>query len=275
MGINSMKFSIGALSLSALALMGLPAEAKTICTVVANAADGKVLLQEGDCKSRVTPASTFKIPLSLMGYDSGFLTNAHAPTLPFRKGYADWGGDAWKQPTDPARWMTYSVVWFSQQITKDLGLKRLENYARSFDYGNADFSGDPGKNNALERAWISSSLKISPLEQIAFLGKLVNGKLPVSGHALEVTRQIVESRALENGWTVSGKTGAAFPRQADNSFDYARGSGWYVGWATKGGETLVFARLTQDENKHSTTPGIRTRDGFVADWPGIEAGLKR
>jgi beta-lactamase class D len=56
--------------------------------------------------------------------------------------------------------MKHSVVWFSQQIAQYLGQGRLQQYATQFGYGNADFSGDSGKNNGLERAWISSSLKI-------------------------------------------------------------------------------------------------------------------
>src|SRR5215217_3133008 len=155
---------VRAISLGIL-LAGLAAssaQAKTICTVIADAATGDVVFKQGNCEERFTPASTFKIPLSVMGYDSGFLKDAHNPTLPFKKGYADWGGDNWKQPTDATRWMKYSVVWFSQQITAFLGEDKLTEYARQFDYGNADFSGDPAKNNGLERAWIASSLKISP-----------------------------------------------------------------------------------------------------------------
>ena len=76
------------------------------------------------------------------------------PVLDYREGDPDWGGEEWKQPTDPTRWLKYSVVWYSQRITHALGAERLTAYANAFSYGNADFSGDPGKNNGLERAWI-------------------------------------------------------------------------------------------------------------------------
>src|SRR5665213_394209 len=91
-----------------LALMAFAAHAEIVCTAVADAAAGKVLKQEGVCDQRVTPASTFKIAISLMGLDSGFLKDEHAPTLPFQEGYVDWGGAEWKKPTDPARWIKYS-----------------------------------------------------------------------------------------------------------------------------------------------------------------------
>lgn len=153
---------------------GAPAEARIICTIVADAMNDEVILEKGDCESRVTPASTFKIPLAVMGYDSGFLEDANEPVLPFVKGYPDWGGDAWRQPATPKRWMEFSIVWFSQRITEFLGHEQLRDYADAFGYGNADMTGDPGKDNGLERAWIASSLKISPREQVAFLKKLVN-----------------------------------------------------------------------------------------------------
>ncbi|MDI6027089.1 class D beta-lactamase [Corticibacterium sp. UT-5YL-CI-8] len=262
--------------LAALALLvaASAAQARDVCTVVADARSGKVLLQDGDCESRVTPASTFKLALAVIGYEAGVLTDAHAPVLPFKKGYADWGGDAWRQPTDPARWMQYSVVWYSQRIAEILGRARLEDYAKRFGYGNSDFSGDPGKDNGLERAWISSSLKISPLEQTAFLRKLVTGKLPIRPGVLDKTRAVVET-ASAGGWRVSGKTGSAYPRHTDGSFNRAAGWGWYVGWAEKGDATLVFARLTQDEKRQSVSAGLRTRDALMRDWPALAARIGR
>ena len=254
-------------------LSAIPAGARTICTIIADASNGAILLEQGDCRSRVTPASTFKIPLSLMGFDTGFLTTINTPVLPFKQGYSDWGGANWTQPTDPARWMKYSVVWYSQRLTADLGIGKLQTYVQAFDYGNADISGDPGKNNALERAWISSSLKIAPLEQVAFLRALVNRTLPVTSHAIDQTMAIIETTPAGNGWAVSGKTGAAYPRRADGSFDRARGWGWFVGWAERGDRTLVFARLNQDEKREKGSAGIRNKKAFLKEWPELTASI--
>lgn len=246
-------------------------QARTVCTVIADARTGNIVTQEGDCRSRVTPASTFKIALSLMGFDAGFLQDAHTPALPYREGYPDWGGDAWRQSTDPSRWISYSVVWFSQQVTHALGAERLQKYARDFAYGNADVSGDPGKNNGLERSWISSSLTISPLEQIAFLRKLVNRELPVTSHSIDMTNQITQMATQPGGWEMHGKTGMAFPHRADGSNDEAHAHGWFVGWMTKNHQTLVFARLIQDERKEPGTAGVRARDALLKELPALLA----
>lgn len=260
-----------ALCLLALVVSVAPVSAKTICTVIADAETGVVLLEQGDCRSRVTPASTFKLALSVMGFDAGVLTDTHTPALPFKPGYADWGGDNWKQPTDPTRWMKYSVVWFSQQLAAALGVETLERYALALGYGNADFAGDAGKNNALERAWISSSLKIAPVEQVAFLRNLLNRNLPVQSHAIDMTLAIVETTLAGDGWMISGKTGSAYPRLADGAFDRSKGWGWFVGWAKNGDRTLVFARLAQDEKRESISGGIRAKDALLQEWPGLVA----
>lgn len=243
------------------------ASARTVCTIVADARTGTILLEEGDCRSRVTPASTFKIPLAVMGYDARFLRDPQTPVLPFRAGYPNWGAN-WEQPTDPQSWMKHSVVWYSQEIARDLGVERLTSYAARFGYGNADFAGDLGKNNALERAWISSSLKISPVEQVGFLRNLLTGNLPVERRAVEQTLRIVES-AQAGEWTVAGKTGSAYPRNADGSFNRARGWGWFVGWATRGDRALVFARLNQDEQRQTGPGGLRARAKFLDEWPAL------
>ena len=81
------------------------AETRVVCTLATDAASGEVLVEEGDCAGRMAPASTFKIAIALMGFDSGILTSPDAPELPFKEGYVDWRPE-WKQPTTPARWRT-------------------------------------------------------------------------------------------------------------------------------------------------------------------------
>lgn len=238
------------------------AETVTLCTVMAEADSGKVLRQEGaGCATRLPPASTFKLVLSLIGYDAGILTDAHDPAWPYREGYVAWN-PAWRETTDPARWMKISVVWYSQQVTERLGSDRFRRYVDAFDYGNRDVSG------GLARAWIGSSLAISPLEQIAFLRKVVARSLPVSAQAYDMTAAITAQDMQPDGWRIHGKTGAGAPLGADGQIDGARSYGWFVGWAMKEGRTVVFARLIQDQEKQATPPGLRARDGVIPDLFG-------
>ncbi|QGM47990.1 class D beta-lactamase [Methylocystis heyeri] len=254
-----------------LFLFSMPhaAEARELCTVFADAETGKVFFKRGEhCDQRVTPASSFKIAISLMGFDSGFLKDEHSPRLPFKQGYPDWR-PSWREATDPAKWMKESVVWFSQQITQALGPERFAKYVRDFGYGNEDASGDAGKDNGLTRAWLSSSLKISPLEQIAFLEKIVNRRLPVSASAYEMTGKITLIDAPPAGWELHGKTGSGAPVLPGGAQDEAHFYGWFVGWGIKGQRKIVFARLTQDEKREAESSGLRARDGLLKELPSI------
>lgn len=268
--IQRMSLSISRMSLLAIVLSAAfplssaGAETVVVCTVVADAATGEFLKQEGRCDTRATSASTFKIPISLMGFDAGILKDLHMPALPFKKGYPDWI-PSWRSTTNPAKWMRESVVWYSQQITTALGVDRFGGYVRAFRYGNQDVSGDPGKDNGLTRAWLSSSLEISPLEQVAFLRKVVRRELPVSARAYEMTQALVDVGPQPGGWHVYGKTGAGPSRDADGTVARARPWGWFVGWATKNGRTVVFARLTKDTARPSAPPGPSARQAVLRD----------
>lgn len=240
------------------------AEMAIVCTVVAEAGTGTLLKREGDCETRVTPASTFKIALAVIGLDAGILTDEHAPVLPYRPGYPAWMA-SWKTDTDPTGWIRNSVVWYSQKITEALGKRRFADAVARLDYGNRDVSGDPGKGNGLTRSWIGSSLKISPLEQITFLRGLVGRRLTVTPHAMETTIRLLDTGLEPDGWRLYGKTGSAAARHPDGSLDRERPIGWFVGWAEKDGRRVVFARLVRFDRKPSVFPGLAAKESVIAD----------
>lgn len=240
------------------ALVVTPSFAGELCTLIVDAATGATVVQSGaSCAQRVTPASTFKIAISLMAFDAGVLDNSHQPSWPYVAGYPDWAGDAWKGNIDPAAWMQKSVFWYSQQVVKKLGQARLEGYLASFGYGNQDASAVPVAHPGHNGVWVMSSLQISPMEQVAFLRKLANRQLPVSDHAYQMTQEITRQDDL-NGWRIHGKTGTGSPGQ-DNQYRADQAYGWYVGWASKGAQTWVFARLIQDEGAQLPNAGVRAR----------------
>jgi beta-lactamase class D len=259
-----MKYILLCALLGAVILNAPPAQAKPVCTILLEARSAQVLTASGECDSRVTPASTFKMALSLMGFDAGILESPERPRFDFLDGYLDWGGENWRVTTDPHRWMKYSVVWYSRKITQSLGHERLSRYAAGMGYGNADFAGDYGQSNGLERAWMTSSLSISPREQAVFVSRLIGYDLPVSANAIDQTKNIVAFDDTPHGWRVHGKTGTAYPRMDSGSFDYAKGWGWFVGWATREGQTITFAHLLQDEARHTVSPGLRAKAALLS-----------
>ncbi|MGJ0223575.1 class D beta-lactamase, partial [Streptococcus pyogenes] len=251
-----------------LALAFSTAGAGELCTVVMDAKSKVALHWEGNCAERFTPASTFKVPLAVMGFDAGFLKTNVEPALQFRPGEIDWGGEAWRQPTGPEQWMRLSVVWYSQRIVTALGQAKAQKYSQDFGFGNADLRGDPGQPSTLRPAWVSSSLQVSPLEQAQFISRLVTGELPVAPTAAEQAKALLEQHDVE-GWNIRGKTGTAFPRSSGGESDETRGWGWYVGWAQKDDRLLSFAFLTQDDQKQASPAGIRARQRLLQKWPEL------
>lgn len=255
------------LLLSGLLAAGLfyamPASANPGCMLFADGS-GKAISKEGDCASQLTPASTFKIPLALMGYDSGFLVDDQLPALPFRPGDADFLPE-WRETTNPSRWMKYSVIWYSQRLTEWLGMARLQHYVDAFDYGNRDLSGNPGKQDGLTQAWLSSSLAISPQEQARFLGKLVSGKLPVSAQTLDRTSTLMRQPDID-GWQIYGKTGMGTPKLLDGSQNPDQKIGWFVGWASKQDKKLIFVH-TVIQKPGKQIASLKARDEVFAALP--------
>lgn len=243
------------------------ARAEVLCTALADAATGQVLVQEGRCDQRTSPASTFKIPIALMGFDAGVLHDEHSPALPFREGYTDWN-PVWRQTVDPQMWMRDSVVWYSQQVTQQLGAARFARYVQAFGYGNGDVRGDARKPDGLTQAWLGSSLQISPLEQLDFLGKLVRRALPVNQQAYQMTARITALGSLPGGWELHGKTGAWNWRPGDGAVGRFEAIGWFVGWATRAdGRSVVFARLTREDREEKGSPGLRAREAMMRELP--------
>lgn len=251
-----------------------PASNIPTCTVIADAETDAILLRDGpSCDKPVSPFSTFKIALAVIGFDSGLLKDAHTPALPYDPAL-NVSLEPWRHTTDPTRWMKYSVVWYSQDLTRKLGMERFRGYIEALAYGNRDVSGEPGKDNGLSHSWLSSSLKISPMEQIGFLGRLRRGELPVSAEAQALAVAVQPVFTVADGWVVRGKTGTGYQRRADGSLDETRQNGWFVGWAEKDGRTVTFARLLEDDGPRQGPASFVARDSLLADLPILLAPEK-
>ncbi len=250
-------------------LLGFPMRAQSAplgdveCTLIQDAASGETLYREGVCDQRFSPASTFKVPLALIGYDAGILSDEHTPSWDYRPEFNAVKRD--RKTVDPTIWERDSIVWYSREITRRLGADHFADYVSKFDYGNMDVSGSAGKNDGLTHSWLNSSLEVSPVEQTAFLRRLLAGKMPVSAQAHEMTRAIIPTFQAD-GWTVQGKTGTTGIGSVGTD---KRSLGWFVGWAEKGGRQIVFARLVVDTKRTDMPKGLATRAAFLKELPGL------
>lgn len=248
------------------AMLAPGAIAAPTCSVVVDTVSGQVLHRAGECDTRESPASSFKVPLAAMGFASGALKDAHAPVWKYKPEYDAWM-EAWKQDVDPTSWLRDSVVWYSQELTRKMGMTAFQGYLDAWSYGNRDATGDAGKNNGLTHAWLSSSLAISPDEQVAFLRRLQQQQLGLPQAVFAHTQAAMPTFPVKPGWTLYGKTGSGFQKDAKGAIERARQFGWFVGWATNGKRTVTFARLVRDDSKTEGYGGPRARDGMLKDLP--------
>ncbi len=235
------KFSIYFIVLSALFSK---AYGQTIdCFVVKS---DKYLINEGkNCQTRYSPASSFKIPLAVFGYESGILKDENYPIFKPTKPVT-FLKDYWRGPKTPSSWMRFSIVWYSQILTTKMGMKKFQEYVDKINYGNRDLSGNSGKNDGLTESWLSSSLTISSLEQLEFIEKLAKNELPFSKTSQIKAKnllRLLEESSFSDGWTIYGKTGTDIDHNA-----HAR-RGYFVGFATKDAQVVSFVIHISGEEK--------------------------
>lgn len=219
-------------------------QASDDCFIIKN---NDKITRTGECNKRHPPQSTFKLAISLMGYNEGILIDETSPVIPFSKGYAN-DVESWKSPQNPSSWIKNSCVWYSQYITKKLGMSKFQSYVKKFNYGNQDVSGVKRKPNGLTSSWITSSLQISPAEQVLFLDKMLNSKLPVDKKSVLNTRNIFYLEEMKNNWKLFGKTGTGDLIKQDGSQDKTHERGWFIGWVEKGDEKIIFAQYVEEKN---------------------------
>jgi len=205
------------------------------------------------CSERLAPNSTFKVALSLMAFDQGLINQ----NTVFK-----WDGvkrelPNWNQDQTPQSWLQNSALWVSQGMAPQLGMAKIKQYLAGFHYGNQDFSGDPGQNNGLTQAWLSGSLRISAVEQMAFLQAMLLKQLPVSSQAVADTKHNMYLGKLKNGAEYYGKTGAGRHkmRETDSKPSQLR-DGWFVGFIEKGAQRYIFVSNLTD--RQVPKPGFST-----------------
>jgi beta-lactamase class D len=243
------------------------AQKPVTCTLIVDAASGKDVHREGACDERFSPASTFKVPLALMGYDAGVLKDAHDPAWDWRTGIEAPKRD--RKKVDPTIWERDSVLWYSREVTRRLGAKKFAAYVAKLGYGNQDVSGDKGEDNGLTHSWLSSSLVISADEQARLISQLLTDGLAVSKDAQAKARAIMPAFDAPGGWRVYGKTGSIWLRNKAGGFDRNRPIGWFVGWAEKGSRRIIFARLDVGNVRSSEPQGPAVRALFLKELADV------
>lgn len=168
-------------------------------------------------RRRLVPASTFKIPNTLIALETGVVDGPDF-ALPFDSVATP------PQPGWPRGWAAdqtlrsafgSSVVWFYQELARRVGPDRMAGWVNRLEYGNEATS------PSVDRFWLDGDLRISAQEQVDFLRRLWAGELPVSERSAAIVRDLM---LLDEGpgWRLYGKTGTA-------EVTPTRELGWLVG----------------------------------------------
>jgi beta-lactamase class D len=181
------------------------------------------------CGRRRSPFSTFKIPHSLIGLEIGVLADADT-VIPWdreRHPAEDWWPATWQEPHTLHSAIANSVVPYYRALATRIGADAMKRHLRAFDYGNR------AMGPHLDDFWLGGALAISADEQVAFLARLYQGRLPVSERTTAIVQDIL---VLERtpGYVLSGKTGSG-------PIGRERYLGWLVGHVESCGKRYTFA----------------------------------
>lgn len=209
------------------------------CVLIQELSAAKPLVARGNgCSTRLSPASTFKIPHALVALETGVVTVDSVER---------WDGTRydrqpeWNHDHTVISALRPSVLWFFQRIAPRIGADRMKRWLDRFEYGNRDVS------EPIAEYWINGHLRISPLEQVAFLRRFYREDLPVQAANLRAVREGLEQKPgtvqnalgvhqMTGDWrqaTLNAKTGAT--TTADQRVS------WLVGLLRSSGRDYVFA----------------------------------
>jgi beta-lactamase class D len=172
------------------------------------------------------PASTFKIPNSVIALETGVVGDPD-------KDVFKWDGivrsiEAWNRDHTMRTAIAVSAVPVYQEIARRIGAERMQKYVDLLEYGNRDIGG------GIDQFWLTGNLRIDPVQQVDFVDRLRRGALPVSRRSQELVRDILPVTKSGDS-VIRAKSGLLGAERGQPSL------GWMVGWAEKGSAQTVFA----------------------------------
>ena len=189
-------------------------------SILIQSSDGRIKYQYNvDDEERFIPASTFKIPNTLIFLEEGLIKDSSEVIAwdGVEREYAQWNKD---QTLKTA--FQYSCVWCYQRYAKKVGNIKYHEYLRDFNYGN-QLTG-----SEITRFWLDGDLKVSVREQIVFLRKLYADNLPIQKQHIKTLKDIMlsESNSQMKVWSKTGWSGK---------------DGWYIGYLVVNEQTWFFS----------------------------------
>ena len=170
----------------------------------------------------LSPASTFKIPHTLIALNEGVIS-ADSIIIWDKtdKGMTHWNKD---QTLESA--FKVSCVWCYKEFTSKIAASKYKEYLEKLNYGNKTIGLD------VSDFWLDGSLKITALGEVDFLKKLYKNDLPFNIEHINTLKSIMIEEKNEN-FTLRAKSGWS------TRFEFE--SAWYVGYIETKEEVWFFA----------------------------------
>lgn len=169
------------------------------------------------------PASTFKIFNSLVALDTSAVRDENEILKWDGKDYGS--AQANKDQSMRSAYKA-SVVWFYQEMARRAGTEKMQSFINRAGYGNKNITG------GIDRFWLDGGLRTSALEQVDFLFRLQQNKLPFSRKTIELVKDVMVYEKTDR-YIMRAKTGWAMRLTPQ--------LGWFVGYVERGGRVYVFA----------------------------------
>lgn len=210
------------------------------CVVIRDEATGTVWRSDPrQCSTRLSPASTFKIPHALVALETGVIG---PDTMEKWDGVRHPGYLKWERDHTVASAMKPSVTWFFQRIAPRVGSSRMRQWLERMRYGDARTGGD------VTMYWLNGTLQISPEEQVDVLQRFYAERLPIGRERQRLIREALDQPpgTIENSGGISRlegewPTGTAWNAKTGRTEYGGRGVSWLVGRLSAPGRAHVFA----------------------------------
>jgi beta-lactamase class D len=177
------------------------------------------------------PASTYKIPNSLIALETGVIQN-DVDVLTWdgieRGLLADSPIDEWNQDLNMRLAFKYSAIWFYQVLARKVGHQRMQDFVTKIQYGNQNIGGQED----IDKFWLEGELRITPRQQIDFLRRFQQNDLPFTQKNIDLVKDIAIVEETDN-YVLRGKTGIAVSVTPQ--------IGWYVGYLEQNDNVYFFA----------------------------------
>jgi beta-lactamase class D len=175
-------------------------------------------------KTGIIPASTFKIPNSIIALETGVIKN---DSVIFK-----WNGEKrwnkkWEQDLTFKEAFQVSCVPCYQEVARKIGVKRMKDYLQKLNYRKMVFD-----SSTIDNFWLDGASKITQIQQIDFLKRFYFSELPISKRTESIVKNIILIEKT-NAYTLSGKTGLSVKNDLYN--------GWFVGYFETKNKVYFFA----------------------------------